>query len=209
MLKDALILWKIFKHRYPSRLKRSDLVMDIGSGDRPHPRANILLERFVENCSQRGGAVVTDDRPLVVGDITALPFLDRSIDYIICSHVLEHMETSDLLEKALSELMRVGKRGYIETPSSTFEKMLGAPYHHWYVRRQGEKIVFARKRSYAEYQDLMRVFLPLHRDSKTFFRLLFENFDTFFVSLHWQDKIDYSVENSFGVDEAELGKDYP
>src|SRR2546425_11399808 len=100
MLKDALILWKIFKHRYPSRLKRSDIVMDIGSGDRPHPRANILLERFVEDCSQRGGPVVTAGCSLVVGDIIALPFIDQSLDYVICSHVLEHMETSTKLQSA-------------------------------------------------------------------------------------------------------------
>jgi hypothetical protein len=27
--------------------------MDIGSGDRPHPRSNILLERFINDSSQR------------------------------------------------------------------------------------------------------------------------------------------------------------
>ncbi len=209
MIKDALILWEVFKRRYPSRLGRNDIVMDIGSGDRPHPRANILLERFVEDCSQRAGPVVTEGRPLVVGDITALPFLNRSIDYIICSHVLEHMETSSQLDMALSELMRVGRRGYIETPSSTFEKLLGAPYHHWYVARQGGRVIFTRKRKYGEYEDLMKVFLPLHRESKTFFQLLFENFDDFFVSLEWEDKINYLIEDLPAKEEMDFGKDYP
>ena len=209
MIKETLTLWKIFKRRYPSNLSKNDIVMDIGSGDRPHPRANILLERFIDDSSQRGGPVVTEGRPLVIGDITSLPFLHGSIDYIICSHVLEHMESFGQLEKALSELMRVGRRGYIETPSATFEKLLGAPYHHWYVRREGGRIIFRRKREYAEYEDLMRIFLPLHRDSKTFFRFLFENFDSFFVSIQWDKKIEYSIEAILAEEEEKLGKDYP
>jgi len=209
VIAETRTLWKIFKRRYPSSLSRNDIVLDIGSGDRPHPRANILIERFIDDSSQRGGPVVTEGRPLVIGDITALPFLHGSIDYIICSHVLEHMESDGQLEQALNELMRVGRRGYIETPSETFEKLLGAPYHHWYVRREGEKIIFRRKREYAEYEDLMRVFLPLHRDSKTFFRFLFENFDNFFVSTQWEKKIDYSIDAALAGKDAKLGGDYP
>jgi uncharacterized protein YbaR (Trm112 family) len=181
--------------------------MDIGSGDRPHPRANILLEKFVGDSSQRGGALVVEGRPLVVGDITALPFSDRSIDYIICSHVLEHMESSRHLEQALAELMRVGKRGYIETPSFIFEKLLGAPHHHWYVRKDGQRIIFTRKTKYKEYEDLMRVFLSLRKESKTFFRLLFEKFDVFFVSLEWDKKVEYCIENDL-LDE-QIENDYP
>lgn len=209
MLKDILILWKIYKRRHPTNLSSTDIVMDIGSGDRPHPRANILLERFVNDSSQRAGAMVVEGWPLVVGDITALPFPDQAIDYIICSHVLEHMESSMHLKQALSELTRVGKRGYIEMPSFVFEKLLGAPYHHWYVRKDGQRIIFRRKTNYGEYEDLMRGFLPLHRDSKTFFRLLFENFDTFFVGLEWTGKIDCQIEGVSVEDERALLNNYP
>ena len=55
----------------------------------------------------------------------------------------------------------------------------------------------------------MRVFLPLHRDSKTFFKLLFENFDNFFVSFEWENKIEYLIEDGDLDEKAELGKDYP
>lgn len=153
--------------------------------------------------------MVTEGRPLVIGDITALPFLHGSIDYIICSHVLEHMESSGQLEKALGELMRVGRRGYIETPSATFEKLIGAPYHHWYVTSQNGVIAFCRKTDYAEFAELMRVFLPLQRESRTFFRLLFENFDRFFVGLEWEGRIDYRIEGIPAEGEATVVNDYP
>ena len=37
-----------------------------------------------------------------------LPFSDKAFDYVICSHVLEHVEDPDLL---ISELMRVSNTG--------------------------------------------------------------------------------------------------
>jgi uncharacterized protein YbaR (Trm112 family) len=119
------------------------------------------------------------------------------------------MESSGQLEKALSELARVGRRGYIETPSAAFEKLLGAPYHHWYVTNQNGVIAFRRKTDYAEFAELMRIFLPLQRDSRTFFRLLFENFDRFFVGIEWEGRIDYLIEGIPTEGEATVVNDYP
>ena len=66
------------------------------------------------------------------------PFADNSFDYIICSHVLEHVEKPELL---IHELMRVGSRGYIETPSEIAERLYGWPYHNWIVNLIDGKLV--------------------------------------------------------------------
>lgn len=35
-------------------IKPSDLVLEIGSGDKPYPRADVLLDRFLEDSNERG-----------------------------------------------------------------------------------------------------------------------------------------------------------
>lgn len=68
-----------------------------------------------------------------------LPFEDKSFDFIYCRHVIEDMYNPFLL---LSEMSRVGKAGYIETPSPSAELGRGVdgnspPYrgyhHHHYM----------------------------------------------------------------------------
>ena len=44
-----------------------------------------------------------------------MPFADKTFDYAICSHVLEHVERPDTV---IAELTRVAKAGYIEVPDS-------------------------------------------------------------------------------------------
>ena len=99
-------------------LPQNWLVLDIGSGDGPFPRADVLSDRYLQDTDRVSRLVV--DRPFVMGDISALPFLDNSFDFVYCAHVLEHINN---LETAMKELMRVGKRGYIELPSEFQEKM--------------------------------------------------------------------------------------
>ncbi|MFQ6044045.1 MAG: class I SAM-dependent methyltransferase, partial [Candidatus Poribacteria bacterium] len=89
----------------------ADFVLEIGSGHDPKTRSDVLCDKFIDDDIQRGGKIITD-RPIVAADGQYLPFADKSFDYIICSHILEHVENPALL---LNELMRVGYRGYIET----------------------------------------------------------------------------------------------
>ena len=67
----------------------SDLVVDIGSGQSPHPRANVLVDRFGFDNSERAcHAPISVDRPLVVADAAQTPFPDRTFDFAFCSTCL-------------------------------------------------------------------------------------------------------------------------
>lgn len=56
-----------------------DLVLDVGSGANPHPRADILLEKHVSGHHRHGQAAVVD-RPIVFADACRMPFgTSRSI----------------------------------------------------------------------------------------------------------------------------------
>src|SRR6185503_6555600 len=108
------------------------LVLDVGSGDKPHWSADVLLDRYVgdEHGGQRSGSSSARvDRPLFDADAADMPFADQAFDFVICSHVLEHVEQPD---RVISELTRVAKAGYIEVPSAARAKILDFPSHLWW-----------------------------------------------------------------------------
>ena len=112
-----------------------DLVADIGSGQAPHPRANVLCDKFVADSTERSvNAALLADRPLVVADATRTPFPAQSLDFTFCRHLLEHMVDPAAL---LDELARISKAGYVETPSRVYEKLWGWEFHRWYVDVRG------------------------------------------------------------------------
>lgn len=107
------------------------LVLEIGSGDNPHPRSNILVDRFLFDNTERGGDIVID-RPMVVADAHHLPFRDKVFAYIICSHILEHMDDPQQFAR---ELERIGEGGYIASPSEIAERLFHWAFHRWYVNQ--------------------------------------------------------------------------
>src|SRR3954464_8809199 len=83
------------------------LVLDVGSGDKPSWRADVLLDRYLgdEYAVQRSGrAGARISRPLFNADAGAMPFADGAFDYTICSNLLEHVVDP---ASVLQELMRV------------------------------------------------------------------------------------------------------
>jgi len=105
-----------------------DRVLDVGSGAFPNPRADVLCERTLD----RPHRTAVMDRPFVVADVLALPFRDRAFDFVIASHLAEHVVAPD---QFCAEIARVGLAGYVETPSSWFERLFPEANHLWRVRR--------------------------------------------------------------------------
>jgi len=116
-------------------------VLDVGSGHQPHPRADVLLERHLDDHSERSGARVIPDARLVVGDGQAMPFKDGEFDYAIASHIAEHVEDPASLCR---ELARVAGRGYVETPGWLGDILLRESFHRWRVRRTRTGLRFDR-----------------------------------------------------------------
>ncbi len=128
------------------RLKVSPeaLVLDVGSGNRPSPRANVLCDRYLFADAHRFGQALvrTKGRLMVSADITRLPFPDGAFDFVICSHVLEHLDDP---AAAIKELQRVAHAGYIETPSPINERLMRYEVHKWIVQVVGDELVFTPK----------------------------------------------------------------
>lgn len=167
-------------------IRPNDFVLEIGSGHNPKTRSDVLCDKFIEDDEQRGGKLVSD-RPIVEADGQYLPFADKAFDYVICSHVLEHVEDPDLL---ISELMRVAHRGYIETPSEIGERIYGWHYHNWIVNNIDGRLVLQKNDKRAEFGQL---FHTLAEKDKHWRRFHILHHHLFLIQYEWDAKIEYDI----------------
>ncbi|MFQ5914281.1 MAG: class I SAM-dependent methyltransferase [Nitrospinota bacterium] len=167
-----------------SKIRAADLILDVGSGNKPHPRANVICDRYVEGQAERSGPIIVD-RPFVVADAHYLPFKDKAFDYVIASHILEHMDDPALF---LSELSRVASRGYIESPSEVSEKLFFWPYHKWYVMNVSNVLVIKEKNFPATFGSL---FHHLYARDRLFKVFVDHNPSIFLTSYEWEGTIRY------------------
>lgn len=119
-------------------------ILDVGPGHCPLQWATDSVD-FVDVPGARG---------LVKCDLTEepLPFADKSFDFVFCRHLLEDSWNPFPVCK---EMSRVGKAGYIETPSPIAELCRGVDgssppyrgYHHhrFLVWSDGGKLAFVTK----------------------------------------------------------------
>ena len=166
------------------------LVLDVGSGGNPYPRANVLLDAY-EDTVERYHLPLIKDRPLVYGVAEKMPFKDKAFDFVIASHILEH--TADP-EAFISELMRVGKAGYIETPDALFERLNPFRFHRLEVTDIEGKLVIFKKPSWRPHQEWVDMYERKWKDRK-FFHFLQCHPSPFYVRYYWQDEISYEIRN--------------
>ena len=131
------------KH-YKIKIYNSWKVLDVGSGHNPHPRANTILDKYIKNNIERTGEKIKINygQNFIKADACSTPFKSKAFDYIIASHIAEHIDDPS---KLCEELIRIGKRGYIETPSKFCEMMLGEVFHKWYVYSKNNTLIFEKK----------------------------------------------------------------
>jgi SAM-dependent methyltransferase len=130
-------------------IRPGDRVLEVGPGGTPHPRSNIFLElKYDDECEwrlQRGNVDgLKTNNPVIYYDGNIFPFSDKEFDYIICSHVLEHVEN---IRDFLSELFRVGCKGYIEYPTIYYEYLYNFSVHLNFLRLRGNKLLYLKKSS--------------------------------------------------------------
>ena len=140
------------------QIAASDRVLDIGGWAKPFNRANYVIDIMPYETrgyfGSDGPATECFSRDTWIRhDISSkepLPFGDKAIDYVVCSHALEDIR--DPIH-VCAEIIRVGKKGYIEVPSRTMESIMGLRgkhfagyYHHrWLIEINGSEITFRFK----------------------------------------------------------------
>lgn len=121
---------------FPERvtsIKKTDKVLEVGPGNTPFYRSDILLEKTFDDDNEaflQAGATKKRElqKEIVYYKESHFPFSDKEFDYVICSHVLEHIPKKDIAF-FISELTRTSKNGYIEVPLYSFELITCLKYH--------------------------------------------------------------------------------
>jgi SAM-dependent methyltransferase len=136
---------------FPERIRkidRNDRVLEIGPGGNPHHRSDIFLEhRFSdeEAHEQRGHTPkIKIKKPVVFYNGGKFPFDDKAFDYIICSHVIEHVPD---IEGFCAELFRVGRKGYIEFPTLYYEYLYNFSVHLQLLSFQSGELRYMDKKT--------------------------------------------------------------
>lgn len=179
------------------------LVLDVGSGDKPSWRADVLLDRYTgaEHAAQRSGrAAARVSRPLFDADAADMPFRDGAFDYAICSNLLEHV--ADPVAVA-AELTRVARAGYIEVPEAASAKIVDFPSHVWWCRlEEGDGsptlVLTAKQAPFfdAEIQDYIdRAGVRDELDA-----VLNRRFEHRVIQYHWTGSVDLRTEGELDPD---------
>ena len=88
-------------------IRPDDLVLEIGSGDNPKPRSDVLCDKIPEDDTQRGGRIVLD-RPFVAADGQYLPFADKSFDICLCILSLNFFSDAETVFREIKRVMKSG-----------------------------------------------------------------------------------------------------
>lgn len=102
------------------KIKGGEIILDIGAGggdlwDKYASFKNInLIGLDIRACGSRVY------KKFIIGDCRKLPFADKSVDIIFSNSVLEHVGNYEQQRFAANEIMRVGKRYFVQVPNKHF-----------------------------------------------------------------------------------------
>ena len=155
-------------------------ILDIGCGYRAHKNASVMAD--IQDFSN-----FYKERKFVQIQGKNLPFKDKEFDFVIASHVIEHVEDFEFFIK---ELERISSKGYVELPS-----------------RLGDNLVFENKNDHIwwfYYDDVTNQLIVSKKNqlidpfiTVSMAKLFEEVFrESLVVELAWEEKIEYKIDNS-------------
>jgi acetyltransferase-like isoleucine patch superfamily enzyme/ubiquinone/menaquinone biosynthesis C-methylase UbiE len=181
------------------QIKDTDKVLEIGPGAFPHPRSDYYLDKiFNEDIaySQRGNNKAPQyNKPIIYYEQLPLPFKDKEFDYVICSHVIEHIPLEEL-PFFIKELERISYRGYMEFPNMLFELINYHPIHLWFMNYKNETMIFLDKKIFQSsffhkiYREMFFSTINVHSYYKKYKHFLFCGFE-------WNGKIKYEIIDNY------------
>ena len=154
-------------------------VLDVGCGYTANKYANVVAD--VQNLSD-----FYKDKKFIRIKEKKLPFRDNEFDFVITSHVIEHIEDFQFFIK---EIERILKQGYIELPTRLGDNLVieNLKDHIWWFKYDDElNLLRASKKN-----QILEPFINVSTAKKL--ELLFR--ESLVMELIWENKIEYKVDN--------------
>jgi ubiquinone/menaquinone biosynthesis C-methylase UbiE len=119
-------------------------ILDIGCGYSAHKNASVICD--IQDLSN-----VYKEKNFVKLKSNILPFRDKEFDFVIASHVIEHVKDVELFIK---ELQRVSSKGYIELPTILEDNLVfeNKKNHLWHMEFDDDKnqLIVSKKIQFLE-----------------------------------------------------------
>ena len=152
-------------------------ILDIGCGYNAHEKATVV-------CDTQDLSDIYKDKKFIKLENETLPFSNNEFDFVISSHVIEHVKNVD---KFISELQRISSKGYIELPSILEDNLVfeNKKDHLCHCKFDGDEnnLLISKRVQYIE---------PILTVSSI------KNFSKFFrqsliLELYWENSIEYKL----------------
>ena len=150
-------------------------ILDIGCGYTAHEKASVIcdiqdLSNFYKN------------KKFLKLEGKTLPFKDKEFDFVIASHVIEHVEDVTFFIK---ELERVSSKGYIELPTSLEDNLVfeNKNDHLWHMEFNDidQKLLITKRNQYIE----PVITVSTAKKLAKYFR------QSLILELFWEDSIEF------------------
>tara|TARA_Y100000590_G_scaffold402995_1_gene489208 strand:- start:1573 stop:2184 length:612 start_codon:yes stop_codon:yes gene_type:complete len=153
-------------------------ILDLGCGYTANKYANVICD--VEDLSQ-----IYKDKKFIRLIDKKLPFKDKEFDFVIASHVMEHVQDVNFF---ISELQRITNKGYIELPTKLEDNLVfeNKSDHIWQIDFDDvkNKLIINKRIQYIE--PILTV-SSIKKLNKIFRKSLV-------LELQWENSIDYILE---------------
>jgi len=154
-------------------------IADIGCGYGANKNASVIAD--IQDLSN-----FYKDKNFIKINHKKLPFKDKEFDFVIASHVIEHVEDFEFFVK---ELERISPRGYIELPTRLADNLVfeNRKDHIWWFTFDDVKSqIVASKRN-----QLIDPFITV--STAKLFEKIFR--ESLVLELAWEEKIEYKIDN--------------
>ena len=153
-------------------------VLDIGCGYSAHKDAKVV-------CDTQDLSSFYKDKNFIKLSEGNLPFKDKEFDFVISSHVIEHVQDVALFIK---ELERVSSKGYIELPTVlednlVFENKKDHLWQMWFDDDKSKLIISKR----VQFIEPILTVSSVKKFSK-YFR------QSMVIELFWENSIDFNIQ---------------
>ena len=154
-------------------------ILDIGCGYRANKYASVIADVLDLSYFYK-------EKKFIRIKDKKLPFKDKEFDFVIASHVIEHVEDFEFF---LKELERISTKGYIELPTRLGDNLVfenKTDHIWWFIYDDINNLIIASKRN-----QLLDPFINV--STAKLFEKVFR--ESLVIELAWEKRIEYKIDN--------------